>query len=30
MLPVKLRDSDKVINFIFKDKGLTFEYSENK
>ncbi|MDU5022069.1 MAG: hypothetical protein E6269_16130 [Clostridiales bacterium] len=30
MLPVKLRDSDKVINFISKDKGLTFEYSENK
>lgn len=29
MLPVKLRDSDKVINFISTDKGLTFKYSEN-
>lgn len=27
MLPVKLRDSDKIITFISKDKGLTFEYS---
>lgn len=28
MLPVKLRDSDKIINFISTDKGSTFEYSE--
>ena len=28
MLPVKLRDNDKIINFISTDKGLTFKYSE--
>ncbi|MPM75539.1 hypothetical protein SDC9_122532 [bioreactor metagenome] len=28
MLPVKLRDNDKVINFISMDKGLTFKYIE--
>ena len=28
MLPVKLRDNDKIINFISTDKGLNFEYSQ--
>lgn len=28
MLPVKLRDSNIVINFISNDKGLTWEFSE--
>ena len=28
MLPVKLRDNDKIINFISTDKGLTFKYSK--
>lgn len=30
MLPVKLRDNDKIINFISTDKGLTWEYGENR
>ncbi|MGL5327983.1 MAG: WD40/YVTN/BNR-like repeat-containing protein, partial [Peptostreptococcaceae bacterium] len=29
MLPVKLRDNDKIINFISTDKGLNFEYVDN-
>lgn len=29
ILPVKLRDNDKIINFVSKDKGLTWVYSED-
>ena len=28
ILPVKLRDNDTTINFVTKDKGLTWDYSE--
>lgn len=30
MLPVRLRDDDKIINFISTDKGLTWEYGEHR